>query len=365
MKAYDGVCCVEEDDMPTMHAVIKAAAAPGLTWGCAEIPLVGPDDLLVKVRAVSICGTDLHIRRWDTWAMHRVQPPLIVGHEMCGEVAEVGERVTNVAVGDFVSAESHIVCGVCYQCRTGNAHICRNTRILGVDTDGVFAEYVRIPAANAWRNPPDMPPELATLMENFGNAVHTAMSVDARGKTALVTGCGPVGLMAIAVLRAVGARTIVATDVSAYRLELARRMGADMSLDAGGEVESAVRDATDGIGADVLLEFSGAPPAIGQGFKLLRDGGEAALLGIPDRVIEVDWASDLVFKGATVRGIVGRRLWQTWYQMRDLLGGRLVDLRPVVTHHFALADFNLAMDTMQSGASGKVVMYPEGERVKG
>jgi threonine 3-dehydrogenase len=349
-------------NMPAkMHAVMKTTEGAGLTWGETGIPSIDPDDLLVKVRAVSICGTDLHIRRWDTWASRRVRPPLIVGHEMCGEVVEVGAHVTTVKTGDFVSAESHIVCGICDQCRNGNAHICENTRILGVDTDGVFAEYVRIPAANAWQNPPDMPWELATLMENFGNAVHTAMALDVRGKRVLVTGCGPVGLMAIAVVRAVGARTIIATDVSPYRLDLARRMGADLALNPiDDDVESAIRGASGGRGVDALLEFSGAAPAIRQGFRLLRDGGEAALLGIPDRPIELDWASDLVFKGVTVRGIVGRRLWQTWYQMRDLLNGGLVDLRPVITHKFALGDFDQAMDTMQSGASGKVVMFPQG-----
>jgi threonine 3-dehydrogenase len=229
-----------------------------------------------------------------------------------------------------------------------------------VDTDGVFAEYVCIPAANAWRNPPDMPWEIATLQENFGNAVHTALAVDARGKRVLVTGCGPVGLMAIAVLRAVGARTIIATDISSYRLELARKIGADLALNpAQDDVVAAVLDATDGRKADALLEFSGAEPAIRQGFQLLRDGGEAALLGIPDRPIELDWANDLVFKGVTVRGIVGRRLWETWYSVRDLLQAGLVNLQPLVTHRFALADFDQAMDTMQSGQSGKVVMFPD------
>ncbi len=344
-----------------MHAVMKVESAPGLTWGDAEVPMIGPEDVLVKVRAVSICGTDLHIRRWDTWASHRVHPPLIVGHEMCGEVIAVGERVTTVELGDFISAESHIVCGVCDQCRVGHGHICENTRILGVDTDGVFAEYVRIPATNAWRNPPDMPWEIAALQENFGNAVHTALSIDARGKHILVTGCGPVGLMAIAVLRAVGARTIIATDVSSYRLDLARKMGAELALSpAQDDVAAAVHDITQGRGADALLEFSGAAPAIRQGFQLLRYGGEAALLGIPDRPIELDWANDLVFRGVTVRGIVGRRLWDTWYSMRGLLQGGLVDLAPVITHRFALSDFNLAMDTMQSGQSGKVVMFPQG-----
>jgi threonine 3-dehydrogenase len=204
-----------------------------------------------------------------------------------------------------------------------------------------------------------MPWEIATLQENFGNAVHTALAVDVRGKRVLVTGCGPVGLMAIAVLRAVGARTIIATDISAYRLDLARKMGADLALSPAQEdVAAVVLDATQGQKVDALLEFSGAAPAIRQGFQLLRDGGEAALLGIPDRPIELDWANDLVFKGVTVRGVVGRRLWDTWYSLRDLLHGGLVDLQPVVTHRFALSRFNEAMDTMQSGQSGKVVMFP-------
>lgn len=347
--------------MATMVAVVKAQAAPGLALAEVPVPEIGDDDVLVRVRAVSICGTDLHIRRWDTWASGRLRPPLVVGHEMCGEVVAVGARVREVAEGDFVSAESHIVCGVCFQCRTGNAHICQNTRILGVDTDGVFAEYVRIPATNAWKNPPSMPWELAALQENFGNSVHTALSLDARGKVVLVTGCGPVGLMAIPVLRAVGARVVLATDISSYRLELARRMGADLALDpSSDDVEATVREQTGGLGVDALLEFSGAAAAIRQGLHLLRDGGEVALLGIPDRPIQLDWAADLVFKGITLRGIVGRRMWDTWYSIRELLHGGLVDLSPVVTHRFALTDFEQAMDTMQGGQSGKVVMYPHG-----
>lgn len=345
----------------TMRAVVKTSNAPGLEWVETELPSIGPDDVLVRVRAVSICGTDLHIRRWDTWASGRVHPPLIIGHEMCGEVVDVGRNVTSVTVGDFVSAESHIVCGICDQCRTGNAHICRYTQILGVDTNGVFAEYVRIPAANAWKNPPDMPWELAALQENFGNSVHTAMAVDARGKSVLVTGCGPVGLMAIPVLRAVGARLIIATDISPYRLNLACCMGADIALNpTSDDVAGIVREHTRGAGVDALLEFSGAVSAIRQGFQLLRDGGEAALLGIPDCPIELDWANDLVFKGVRVYGVVGRRLWQTWYTIRDLLHGGLVDLTPVITHRFPLSDFNKAMDTMQSGESGKVIMFPQG-----
>lgn len=344
-----------------MHAVMKTAPGPGLSWVETDVPTIGPEDILVAVRATSICGTDLHIRRWDTWASGRVQPPLIVGHEMCGEVVAVGDRVTTVAVGDFVSAESHIVCGACDQCRTGNAHICRNTKILGVDTDGVFAEYARIPAANAWKNPPGMPWEQATLLENFGNSVHTVMAVDTRARRVLVTGCGPVGLMAIAVLRAVGASDVIATDISPYRLDLAGRMGANVVLNPSrDDVEAAVMERTEGLGVDVLLEFSGVASAIRQGLKVLRPGGEAALLGIPDHAIEVDWARDIVFKGITLRGIAGRRLWQTWYTIRDLLQGGLVDLSPVVTHRFALEDFDQAMDTMASGQSGKVVMFPQG-----
>jgi len=343
----------------TMKAVIKPRPGPGLEMTTWPVPEIGPDDVLVQVKAASICGTDLHIYKWDPWSQARIHPPLVVGHELCGIVVERGANVTSPKVGDFVSAESHVVDNSCFYCRTGQGHLCINTRIIGVDRDGAFAEYIAIPAQNAWVNPPDMPVEIAVLQENFGNAVHTAFATDLTAKKVLVTGCGPVGVMTIAVAKAAGARSIFATDIYPYRLELARTMGADVAIDARNEdVVSIVNDLTDGEGVDVLLEMSGAPSAIEQGFKVLKYGGEAALLGLAPGPITFDLNNAVIFKGATVYGIVGRELWATWYRMRGLLRSGAVDLTPVVTHRFRLEEYDRAIETMASGQSGKVVLYP-------
>lgn len=342
-----------------MKAVIKEKPGAGAVYGEKPIPEISPDDVLVKVHATSICGTDLHIYKWDAWAANRVHPPVIMGHEICGEVVDRGSTVKSPNIGDLVSLESHVVCNQCRCCRTGNGHICENTRLIGVDRDGGFAEYIAIPAQNAWGNPPDMPLNITVLMENFGNAVHTAFACDLRAKKVLVTGCGPVGLMTVAVAKAIGARSVYATDISDYRVSFATRMGADIAINAKNtNVVEALMDATDGDGVDVLLEMSGAPIAIDQGFTLLKPGGEAALLGVVGKPLEFDWNHHLVFKAATVHGISGRRLWQTWYQARGLIYSGAVDLSPMVTHHFSLAEFDKAFDTMASGDSGKVMMTP-------
>jgi len=343
----------------SMRAVFKARAGKGLELRETRIPEVGSNDVLIKVKATSICGTDLHIYNWDSWAASRIKPPIVVGHEFCGEVVETGAQVTTHKVGDFVSAESHIVCGVCDLCRTGNGHICRNTRIIGVDRDGCWAEYIALPAVNAWINPPDYPVDFAVLEENMGNAVHTAFAVDLRAMKVLVTGCGPVGLMTILVAKAIGARSVYATDVSLYRLNLAKRVGADLTLNPKTDnVVETIRDATRGEGMDVLLEMSGAPSAIRQGFEALKYGGKAALLGLPPAPFEFDLSNLIIFKGATVYGIIGRQLWQTWFQMRGLLRSNAIDLKPIVTHHYRLDEFEQAIATMASGESGKVVMRP-------
>lgn len=346
--------------MSTMTAVVKAEPGPGLSIKTVDLPQVAPDEILVRVRAASICGTDLHIYRWDDWSQSRIEPPLIIGHELCGEVVKRGLRVTDVEVGDFISAESHIVCNVCPQCRTGRGHLCQNTQIIGVDRDGCFADYIAIPAVNAWQNPPDMPPEIACLQENFGNAVHTAFKTDLTAKKVLVTGCGPVGLMAIEVVRSAGPRAIYATDVSPYRLDLARRLGADLTLNPREvDVVETIMAETDDEGVDVLLEMSGAPSAIDEGFALLKDGGEAALLGLSPAPFEFDLNNHVIFKGATVYGVIGRKIWETWYQMRGLLRAEAVDLRPILTHLFPLEDFERAFEVMASGESGKVVLFPD------
>lgn len=342
-----------------MKAVIKPSAGPGLEMAQVPIPQVAPNEVLVKVRAASICGTDLHIYRWDEWSASRVRPPIVVGHEVCGEVVERGANVTEPAIGEFVSLESHVVCNHCSYCRTGQGHLCENTRLIGVDRNGGFAEYIAIDAQNAWPNPADLPLEIAVLQENFGNAVHTAFAVDLRAKKVLVTGAGPVGLMTIATARAIGARAVYTTDISHYRLDFARRIGADLALHAEeDDVIGAIRRETEGEGVDVLLEMSGAPTAIDQGFTLLKPGGEAALLGVAPGPIEFDWNHHLVFKSARVVGVYGRRLWQTWYQARGLIRSGAVDLSPLVTHQFKLEDFDSAFEVMASGDSGKVMLTP-------
>jgi threonine 3-dehydrogenase len=343
----------------TMKAVVKNKPGTGLEMAEVPIPSVAPDEVLVKVRACSICGTDLHIYNWDDWAASRVHPPFVAGHEICGDVVERGSAVTTPEIGDYVSLESHVICNTCNYCRTGLGHICKNTKLIGVDRDGGFAEYIAIAAQNAWPNPPDLPLEIAVLQENFGNAVHTAFAVDLRAKKILVTGCGPVGLMTIAVARAIGARAIYATDISPYRIAFAKRMGADLALHAADDpVMELVREATDGEGVDVLLEVSGAPDAIDQGFSLLKPGGDAALLGVTPGSFDFDWNHHIVFKAANLHGVSGRNLWKTWYQARGLIRSGAVDLSPMVTHRFKLEEFDLAFKTMASGESGKVMMTP-------
>ncbi|MEA3336427.1 MAG: L-threonine 3-dehydrogenase [Chloroflexota bacterium] len=342
----------------TMKAVIKPEQAPGMRLAEVPIPEIGPTDALIKVQAASICGTDLHIYKWDPWARKRIRPPLVVGHEFCGTVVATGRDVHEVKEGDFISAESHIICGHCPQCRTGNGHICQNHQIIGVDRDGCWAEYIVMPEYNLWPNPPDMPPEIACMLENFGNAVHTAFATDLTARKVLITGCGPVGLMTVAVAKAAGARAVYATDISPYRLRLARQMGATHTLNvAEVDVVEFILDDTAGEGVDVLLEMSGASSAIDQGFTVLRDGGEAALLGLTAAPIGFDINNHIIFKGATVYGITGRKLWDTWFRMSGLIDANAVDLGPLVTHRFTLEQWEDAITVMGSGASGKVVMF--------
>lgn len=342
-----------------MKAVVKTVPGPGFELCEVPVPQIGPKDILLRTRATSICGTDIHIFNWDPWAANRIKPPVIIGHEFCGDVVEIGNLVTDVKVGDFVSAESHIVDHTCDLCRTGMAHICRNTQIIGIDRDGSFAEFVAIPADNAWHNPPNMPWEIAALEENFGNAVHTALETPVVARKILVTGCGPVGVMTIAVTKAAGARSIYASDVSDYRLNLAKKMGADLVINPTREnLTDLVLEATGGEGVDVLLEMSGAPTAIRDGLKLLKAGGHAVLLGLPSKPFEFDLANLVIMKGITLHGIAGRKLWETWYEIRGLLRSGAVNLEPVITHRFKLEEFQKAFETMISGNSGKVVLFP-------
>ncbi|PJF34898.1 MAG: L-threonine 3-dehydrogenase [Candidatus Thermofonsia Clade 1 bacterium] len=348
-------------DFPTkMKAILKAERGLGLRYvEDYPVPRLKHGEVLVKVQAGSICGTDIHIYKWDEWAQRRLKPPFVVGHEIAGTVVACSPEIEHIAIGDQVSLESHVVCNTCYFCRTGRAHLCEKTQIIGVDRDGGFAEYIAIPAQNVWKNPPEMPLTLAVIQENLGNAVHTVMAQDVSAKFVLVTGCGPVGLMAIAVAKAAGARAVIATDISPYRLNLARRMGADRVVDVRHEdLAAAIHACTHGEGVDVLLEMSGAPSAIDQGFAALKEGGEAALLGLAPGAFTFDLNAHVVFKGAIVRGIVGRRLWETWYQARGLLESGALKLDGLVTHTFPMGDFEQAYHTFMSGQSGKIMLIP-------
>jgi threonine 3-dehydrogenase len=284
---------------------------------------------------------------------------MVFGHEFCGDVVAIGDEVTTVKVGDFISGETHIICGHCYPCRTGQYHICRNVKIIGVDRPGCFAEYVALPASNAWRNDPNLDPAIAAAQEPFGNAVHTALSTDLATKTVLITGCGPIGLFAVGIAKAAGARRIFATDVNPSRLQMARAMGASDPIDGRGDVAAEILAATDGNGVDVLLEMSGHPAAIDQGFRSLRFGGYAALLGLPGRPIDnFDLANHIVFKGATVYGVSGRKMYETWYQTRALISEGRVDIGPIITHRMPLEAFGEAFEMMIRGDAAKVALFP-------
>jgi threonine 3-dehydrogenase len=345
----------------TMLAVVKPEAAPGAELRQMPVPQIGPDDVLVKVKVASVCGTDLHIYDWDQWAQNRIRPPLIPGHEFCGHVVAAGKNVTAVKEGDFVSAEMHVACGKCYQCRTGEAHICQHVKIIGVDADGAFAEYVKIPESNIWKIDPAIPPDYASVLDPLGNAVHTVLAGEIAAKTVAVIGCGPIGLFAIAVARACGASAVFAVEINDHRRKLAQQMKADYALNpAQDNVYEKVLAATDDTGVDVVLEMSGHPDAIRLGFKILRLGGRASLLGIPSRPMELNLADDIIFKGAKVEGINGRLMYQTWYQMNALLKAGKLDLSPVITDRMAMSDFSKGMDLLKSGEASKILLYPNG-----
>jgi threonine 3-dehydrogenase len=344
-----------------MRALLKASAIPGLTLTTCPDPAPGPHDAVVRVKATSLCGTDAHIYNWDPWAHSRIHPPRIIGHEMCGEVIAVGSSVSLVKIGDYVAAESHLTCGQCFQCRTGQAHVCRNYRILGIDLDGSFAEYVTLPENVLWHTSPDIPPQFACVQEPLGNAVDAALAEDLTGHTVLITGCGPTGLFSTAVARTAGAATIIATDISDYRLDLAKQVGADHVLNVktlqGDAVGSAIRDMTSGEGVDASLEMSGNPAALHQAFRAVKNGGRVTLFGIPTGAICFDLANEIIFKGIRVHGITGRRLFSTWYRLAGLFKAGL-NIKPVVTHTFPMSEFAKGFDLINSGQCGKVVLFP-------
>ena len=346
----------------TMKALRKVRPERGAQLESVPVPGIGPNEVLVRVRAASICGTDLHIYGWDRWSQSRIKPPLTFGHEFCGVVERVGEEVSAVAPGEFVSAEMHVNCGHCHQCRVGEAHICQNLRIIGIDQDGCFAEFVRIPATNIWKIDPAIPEHYAAILDPLGNAVHAVLAGPVAGQTVLVTGCGPIGLMAIAVAKACGSSSVFATEVNDWRREMAKKMGADVVLNpAEGDAVARIKKDTAGTGVDVLLEMSGNQGAIAQGFRALRAGGRASLLGIPSNPVSLDLVSDVIFKGATVRGIYGRRMFETWVQMTALLKAGRLNLDPLFGERTSLEKFDEAFSLLQGGHAGKVLFYPNGK----
>lgn len=343
-----------------MKAIMKVKPEKGAEICWIPTPKIGPKEVLVQVKVASICGSDLHIYDWDQWASNRIKPPRVFGHELSGEVIEVGDEVNSVQVGTFVSAETHISCGHCIQCRTGNAHVCRNFKILGVDVDGCFAEYVAIPENNVWKNDGSLPLELTSLQEPLGNATYTVLSDEIVGRTVLALGCGPIGIMAIGVARACGASTIIGVDIIDYRLNLAKKMGADFILnDKKEDIVDKILSITNEEGVDVLLEMSGVPSAIRKGFKVLRNAGRASLLGIPALPMEFDLSNDIIFKGVKVYGITGRKMFDTWYQVSRLLKSHRLDISPVITHRLKFEEFERGFELMKSGKCGKIILSQE------
>jgi threonine 3-dehydrogenase len=338
-----------------MRALVKAEAERGLWLREVPVPEIGINDVLVRVLKTGICGTDVHIYQWDDWARRTIPVPMVVGHEFVGEVVRVGANVNDFHAGELVSGEGHVVCGRCRNCMAGRRHLCRETRGIGVNRPGAFAEYISVPMTNLWHHVPSVDLEVASIFDPFGNAVHTALQFDLLGEDVLITGAGPIGCMAVAVARHAGARHVVVTDVNPFRLELARKLGASRSVNVKHESLSDVQKEL-GMheGFDVGLEMSGQESAFRDQIKNLCHGGKLAMLGIPSRAIAVDF-NPIVFNMLTIRGVYGREMYETWYKMTVLLQGGL-DLKPVITHRFDAMDFEQGFAAMTSGSSGKVVL---------
>ncbi|QGX39398.1 L-threonine 3-dehydrogenase [Permianibacter aggregans] len=338
-----------------MKTLAKAKAEPGIWMVDAPKPQVGPNDVLIKITKTAICGTDMHIYKWDDWAQKTIPVPMAVGHEYVGVVAEVGSEVRGLKIGQRVSGEGHLVCGHCRNCRAGRRHLCRNTVGVGVNRTGAFAEYLSIPAENAFPIPDDIPDEIAAIFDPFGNATHTALSFEMVGEDVLITGAGPIGIMAVAICRHVGARHIVITDVNEYRLGLAKKMGATRAVNVSKEnIKDVMKELKMNEGFDVGLEMSGVPQAFRSMLEVMNHGGKIAMLGIPPSEAAIDW-NQVIFKGLIIKGIYGREMYETWYKMVAMIQSGL-DLTPIITHQFPVDEFQQGFETMASGNSGKVVL---------
>ena len=338
-----------------MKALVKAKSEPGIWLQEMPKPKIGHNDLLIKVKKTAICGTDIHIYNWDEWARKTIPVPMTVGHEFVGTVAEIGSEVQGFKVGQRVSGEGHITCGHCRNCRAGRRHLCRNTVGVGVNRPGCFAEYLVIPAMNAFPLPDSIPDDIAAFLDPLGNAVHTALSFDLVGEDVLITGAGPIGCMAAAIAKHVGARYVVITDVNDYRLELAHQLGATRIVNVQKEkLEDVIKDLGMTEGFDVGMEMSGNPQAFRQMLSTMVHGGKVALLGLPPSEVAIDW-NQVIFKGLILKGIYGREMFETWYKMVSMLQSGL-DISPVLTHHFPIGEFQKGFDVMRTGQSGKVVL---------
>lgn len=338
-----------------MKAIAKMRPAPGVEIIDAPEPAVTAGHVKIKLQAASVCGTDLHIYNWDPWSASRIKPPRIIGHEFCGTVVETGEGVQSRKVGDYVASESHIVCGRCRQCLEGQGHVCVNTRILGVDIDGGFAEYVVIPEQNARETSREIPPDIACFQDALGNAVHTVMDGPVEGCSILITGLGPIGLFAASACKALGARRVVGTEVSSYRIDLAHKVGLDAVLNPMHQDVAKELVALEPGGFDGVLEMSGHASSLSLAVRMARPGGRISLLGVFAESDQCMHMNEMIFKGLQVHGIVGRRLWQTWDQMRHLLVDKNLNVKPVVTHEMHFTQFQEAMELMKIGQAGKVV----------
>lgn len=341
--------------MKLMDAIVKPTAAPGLELRSVPVPEPGMGEVLIKVHKTAICGTDLHIYRWDEWSQQNLIPPLIIGHEYVGEIAELGVGVKGLKVGQRVSGEGHIVCHQCRNCRAGNSQWCKNTKGVGVNRDGAFAEYICIPADNVIPIDPNLDEDVVAFFDAFGNATHTALMFDVIGEDVLVSGAGPIGIMAAAICKHNGARNIVVTDMNDYRLDMASRMGATCTINISKDrIEEVLPNLHIHEGFDVGLEMSGSGAALNSMLKLMRNGGKIALLGIHSSTVIADW-NDIIFKGLTIQGIYGRKMFETWYKMSAMVESGL-DLTPLITHRLHYTDFQKGFEAMDSGRSGKIIL---------
>ncbi|OGD38090.1 MAG: L-threonine 3-dehydrogenase [Candidatus Aminicenantes bacterium RBG_19FT_COMBO_58_17] len=343
-----------------MKALMKTGSEPGAELREVAVPEPGPDEVLIRVKATAICGTDIHIYSWDQYAQERIKPPMIFGHEGCGEVVRIGSRVRGYAIGDLIAVETHIPCGECFQCRTGSQHICERMAIIGVHTDGVFAEYAKIPTSCCWKLPQGTNPDLGAILEPMGVAINGLLKEDINNKTVAIFGLGPIGQFGLAAAAFWGASSIFAVEPNAYRLDMARRLVPKATLLNPSERDEvkAILEATAGRGVDVSLEISGDPHGVKRAFQVVRKGGRVSLIGLPSKPIELDLTADIIYKEVRAYGSTGRLMWKTWYDTQKLLDSGAFDPTPIITHRFPLEKFDQALNLARSRQAGKILLYP-------